>query len=298
MRMNSRSSRLMLHVAGSIIVFSIMLSCTSPQQQAAEKEQKEIGLQLWSIRSDMKANPEATLDSVGAMGYTFVEAAGYGDGKFYGMEPANFKQLLVDKELKMLSSHTGPHLPSEAEWDSVMAWWDQAINDHIAVGVKYIVKPSMGKDAYESLETLQKYCEYYNAIGEKCNEQGVKFGYHNHAHEFDTLEGEVMYDYMLQNTDPEKVFYQMDLYWVVEGGADPIEYFEKYPGRFLLWHVKDEAEVGASGKMDFETIFQYTDQSGVEEIIVEVEDYNYTPIQSVKKSLEFLQEADYVPASY
>ncbi len=297
MKTNSKSSSLVSYAAGIIIVLSAMLSCAGPQQ-AEEEKQKEIGLQLWSIRNDMKANPEATLDSVGTMGYTFVEAAGYGDGKFYGMEPANFKQLLVDKGLKMLSSHTGPHLPSEAEWDSIMAWWDQAINDHLAVGVKYIVKPSMGKDAYESLENLQKYCDYFNAIGEKCNAKGVTFGYHNHAHEFDSLDGEVMYDYMLQNTDPEKVFYQMDLYWVVEGNADPVTYFEKYPGRFLLWHVKDEAEVGASGKMDFENIFQYTEQSGVEEIIVEVEDYNYTPIQSVEKSLEFLQKAEYVPASY
>lgn len=297
MKTNSKSSRFISYVSVSIIVFSAMLSCAGPQQ-AAKEEQKEIGLQLWSIRNNMKENPEATLDSVGAMGYAFVEAAGYSDGKFYGMEPANFKQLLVDKGLKMLSSHTGPHLPSAEQWDTVMAWWDQAINDHIAVGVEYIVKPSLGKDAFESLENLQKYCDYFNEIGEKCNAKGIKFGFHNHAREFDTLQGEVIFDYMLQNTDPEKVFYQMDLYWVVEGGADPVEYFEKYPGRFLLWHVKDEAEVGASGKMDFETIFQYTEQSGVEEIIVEVEDYNYTPIQSVKKSLEFLQKADYVPASY
>lgn len=289
-------SKVLSYVAASAVLIALMFSCANPTE--IEEEQKEIGLQLWSIRNDMKENVAATIDSVGAMGYTFVEAAGYGDGQFYGMEPVAFKDLLADNGLEMLSSHTGPHLPAPEEWDSVMAWWDQAIHDHLAVGVKYIVKPSLGKDAFESLENLQKYCNYFNAIGEKCNAEGVKFGFHNHAREFDTLQGEVIFDYMLQNTDPEKVFYQMDLYWVVEGGADPIEYFEKYPGRFLLWHVKDEAEVGASGKIDFERIFQYTEESGVEEIIVEVEDYNYTPLQSVEKSLKYLQQADFVPDSY
>lgn len=292
-------SNLLGYVIGSMVLFSFMFSCTNPGAQAeVEEEQKEIGLQLWSIRNDMNENAEATIDSVGEIGYTFVEAAGYSDGKFYGMEPVAFKDLLADNGLKMLSSHTGPHLPDEAQWDSTMAWWDEAINNHLAVGVEYIVKPSMGKDAYESLENLKRYCEYFNAIGEKCNEQGVKFGYHNHAQEFDTLDGQVMYDFMLENTDPEKVFYQMDLYWVEEGDADPVAYFEKYPGRFLLWHVKDEAEVGASGTMDFEAYFQHTEKAGLEEIIVEVEDYNFTPLQSVRKSLEYLQEAEFIPASY
>lgn len=295
MKMVLSSSKVMHYVIISAILVSSIVSCSGPQETT---EQKEIGLQLWSIRNDMKANPEATIDSVGAMGYTFVEPAGYGNRKFYGMEPTAFKNLLAEHGLEMLSSHTGPHLPDSTKWDSIMVWWDHAIEDHLTAGAKYIVKPSMGKDAYESLENLKKYCEYFNAIGEKCNAKGVKFGYHNHAHEFDTLEGEVIYDFMLQNTDPEKVFYQMDIYWVVEGDADPVAYFEKYPGRFLLWHVKDEAEVGASGNIDFERIFQYTEQSGVEEIIVEVEDYNYTPIQSVRKSLVYLQEADFVPVSY
>lgn len=88
--------------------------------------------------------------------------------------------------------------------------------------------------------------------------------------------------------------FQIDLYWIVEGGKDPIDYFETYPGRFELWHIKDKEELGASGNMDFETMFAARSQSGAEYGIVEVEQYNYEPIESVRRSFEFLQQAEYV----
>jgi sugar phosphate isomerase/epimerase len=131
-------------------------------------------------------------------------------------------------------------------------------------------------------------------VGEKCNAKGIRFGYHNHDKEFTEVDGVVRYDYMLQNTDPEKVFFQLDLYWIVVGGKDPVDYFNNYPGRFLLWHVKDEKELGESGMMDFENMFAEAEVSGMEHIIVEVERYNYTPLESVKMSYDFLMEADYV----
>jgi len=257
--------------------------------------QKDIGLQLWSVKSDMNKDAAATIKAVGEMGYTFVEAAGYGDGKFYGMEPATFKALLEENGLHLLSSHTGPHLPSEAEWDQTMAWWDEAIEAHLAAGAEYIVKPSMGEKGNRgSMEDLLRYCEYFDAIGEKCNAAGLRFGFHNHAAEFNEVDGKVRYDVLLENTDPKKVMYQLDLYWIQEGGKDALDYFKKYPKRFESWHIKDKAEVGASGTMDFEPIFKARKKAGMKNIIVEVEHYNYTPLESVKKSLEFLQAADYV----
>jgi sugar phosphate isomerase/epimerase len=256
---------------------------------------KFIGLQLYSLKDLMKENPDSTIQAVSEMGYKFVEAAGYSDGQFYGMAPEKFEELVQENKMAFLGSHTGQGLPDSANWDQTMQWWDEAIAAHKKAGVEYIVQPWMGNEGYESLEGLKKYCEYFEAVGEKCNEAGIRFGYHNHAKEFTTeLEGEIVYDYMLQNTDPEKLMFQMDLYWVVEGGADPVEYFEKYPGRFWLWHVKDEKEVGASGMIDFERIWEYTEEAGVKYYIVEQEDYSYSPLESVEKSLEFLQEADYV----
>ena len=143
---------------------------------------------------------------------------------------------------------------------------------------------------------LQKrYCEYFNAVGEKCNAKGIRFGYHNHDREFSTeLDGKPVYDWMLELTDPAKVMFQLDLYWIVVGGKNPVDYFKTYPGRFELWHIKDKEEVGASGTMDFAAMFAEKELSGAQYGIVEVEEYNFEPLVSCQKSLEWLKAADFV----
>jgi sugar phosphate isomerase/epimerase len=211
------------------------------------------------------------------------------------MEPGEFTTLCETNGLQFLGAHTGQDVPDSARWDETMAWWDKCIQAHKDAGVKWIVQPWMGNVGYESLEGLKSYCEYFNAVGEKCNAQGIRFGYHNHDKEFTTvLDGKPVYDWMLELTDPEKVMFQLDLYWIVEGGKNPVDYFNKYPGRFELWHIKDKEELGASGKMDFEAMFAAKEKAGVEYGIVEVEEYNFEPVVSVEKSLEFLNSADYV----
>ncbi len=258
-------------------------------------KEKFIGLQLYSVRDDMKTDVPGTVAKVGEIGYKFVEAAGYSDGKFYGMSPADFKTLCETNGLQFLGSHTGRHLPDSANWDETMAWWDECIAAHAAAGVTWIVKPSMGETGYNSLEGLERTCEYFNVIGEKCNAKGIRFGYHNHANEFTTEhEGKPVYDWMLELTDPKKVMFQLDLYWIVEGGKDPLDYFDRYPGRFEVWHIKDKEELGASGMMDFESMFAARQQSGAQYGVVEVEQYNFEPIVSCEKSLEFLKSADFV----
>ena len=271
----------------AVFVASGIVSCTPP------KPAKVIGLQLWSVKDDMKNDAKGTIEKVGAMGYQFVEAAGYGDGKFYGIEPAEFKALAEANKLSFLASHTGQGLPDSVKWAETMAWWDTCVAAHKAAGVTYIVQPWMGQEAYRSLDTLKMYCDYFNAVGEKCNAAGIRFGYHNHDGEFKDVEGQTIYDFMLKNTDPAKVMFEMDLFWITKGGKNPVDYFNAYPGRFELWHVKDQAEVGA-GPMDFKPIFENAATSGVKKFIVEVEEYNFTPIESVQKSLEFLQNAEFV----
>lgn len=283
------TSKILIVIAVAAFAQQLFVSCdTGP-------DEKFIGLQLYSVRDAMKEDPETTVAKVGEMGYEFVETAGYSDGKFYGMEPTAFKELCENNGTQFLGSHTGQNVPDSANWDETMAWWDDCIAAHKAADVKWIVQPWMGGVGYESLEGLKRYCEYFNAVGEKCNEQGIRFGYHNHAKEFTTtFEGKPVYDWMLELTDPGKVMFQLDLYWVVEGGKDPVDYFNEYPGRFYLWHIKDKEEVGASGDIDFERIFAAKEKSGAEYGIVEVEEYNFEPIVSVEKSLEFLNNAEYV----
>ncbi len=286
----------------SIFLMGILLvtACNNTKKEAeAEKPKKEINLQLYSLRDDIQANYQATIDSVAKIGYTGIEAAGYNEGKFYGMAPADFKKSIEDAGLQVLSSHAGHPLADntkDTDWDEVWKWWDTAIQAHKDAGMKYIVTPWMPTP--KTLADLKAYCDYYNQIGEKCNAAGIRFGYHNHAFEFTEVEGEIMYDYMLKNTDPSKVFFQMDVYWVVEGGKDPVEYFNAYPGRFELLHIKDETELGKSGKVNFENIFNNIDKSGVKHLVVEVERYTGTPFEGVKESYDYLNNASFVKDSY
>lgn len=253
-----------------------------------------IGLQLYSVRDAMKEDPVATIEKVGAMGYDFVESAGYNDGMIYGMEPAAFKELVEKNGMVYRGAHTGQAIPDSGSWKTLMPWWDKCIAAHKEAGVEYIVQPFMGGTGYASLAGLADYCEYFNAVGEKCNAAGIRFGYHNHAGEFQELEGETIYDYMLQHTDPEKVMFQLDIYWIYEGGADPLAYFEEYPGRFVSLHIKDEKELGESGEIDFMPVLEKEAQAGTKYNVVEVEKYSYEPIVSVEKSLEYLKEIGFV----
>jgi sugar phosphate isomerase/epimerase len=271
------------------LIFSTIYSFTT-------KPQKNIGLQLYSIRDSIMKNVPAAIAKVAKMGYKFVEPAGYEDGKLYGMNPAAFKALCQKNGLTILSSHVGQPLPDSASLGKTMVWWDACIDAHVAAGAKFLVQPFMGDGAYRSLDTLKRYCDYFNKIGEKCRAKGIRFGYHNHDKEFSTkLEGHTIYDFMLANTDPKKVMFEMDLYWVVMGGAKPVDYFNKYPGRFELWHIKDKKEIGGAGTMmDFPAIWAAATESGMQYGVVEVEEYSFDQFTSCQKSIDFLNAAPYV----
>lgn len=255
---------------------------------------QEIGLQLYSVREAMKQDPVGTVEKVGQMGYHFVESAGYSDGKIYGMEPVEFKALVEKNGMTYKGAHSGQAVPEDGNWEVLMPWWDQCIAAHKAAGAEYIVQPFMGGTGYATLEGLKQYCDYFNAVGEKCNAAGLRFGYHNHAGEFQELEGEIIYDYMMANTDPEKVMFQLDIYWIIEGNKNPADYISKYAGRFESFHIKDEKELGESGKIDFMPVLDMSEKAGVKYQVVEVEKYNFDPIVSVEKSIEYLREIGFV----
>jgi sugar phosphate isomerase/epimerase len=120
------------------------------------------------------------------------------------------------------------------------------------------------------------------------------FGFHNHAREFEQIEGKIMLDYMIENTDEKLVFYELDVYWAQKGGQDPVDYLNKYPKRFPVLHIKDEEEIGASGTMDFKDIFETAYAHGMKDFFVEVERYNYEPLESVMKSFEYLNSSSFV----
>jgi len=154
----------------------------------------------------------------------------------------------------------------------------------------------MGDYPYKNLEALKKTCEYFNAIGEKCNAAGIRFGYHNHNKEFTKITDadDLVYDYMVKNTDPKKVTFELDVYWIYKGGQNAVAYFNKYPKRFELLHIKDEKEIGASGLIDFKPIYDNRAKAGTKVCFVEVERYDFEPFVSVQKSFDFLNNASYV----
>lgn len=273
--------------------------CTTPDATVS----KEIGIELYSVRelignADLYAqNHESTLKSIAGFGYTSVEAANYSDGKLYGVAPEQFKADVEAAGLKVLSSHVVKYLTDEeiasGDFSAEMPWWEQAVAAHKAAGMKYMVAP--GINIPETLEGLKVVCNYMNAVGKLCKENGMMFGYHNHSHEFDKVEDKVAYDFMVENTDPELVFFQMDVYWADNARVSPVEYFKRYPGRFTCLHIKDVAEVGQSGKVGFDAIFNNFDISGTKDIVVEMEGSSYGDIlRTCKESAEYLINADFV----
>ena len=287
----------------AIFCLTVPQACTTPQSpQKKEKEKKEVAIQLYSVRDLINNGGDLNkiLKDLADMGYTSVEAANYNDGKFYGKTPKEFKQMVEANGMKVLSSHTSHGLSdkelSSGDFTEALAWWDQCIADHKAAGMKYIVAPWM--DVPKTLKDLETYCAYYNEIGKRCKQQGLSFGYHNHAHEFQKVEDKVMYDYMLEHTNPEYVFFQMDLYWVVRGQNSPVDYFNKYPGRFQIFHVKDHREIGQSGMVGFDAIFKNAKTAGVNYLVAEIEGYSVPVEESVEVSLDYLLNAPFVKSSY
>ena len=275
--------------------------------KGAAPVRKDLCIQMYSARSLIgdpaqgKMPYEEVLREMAAMGYTAVEAAGYADGKFYGDAPEVFRQKVEGAGMKVLSSHASRGLSPEelsgADLTEALAWWDEAIAAHKAAGMAYIVTPWIGPQ--KSLEDLKTYCDYLNAVGRKCAEAGIRYGYHNHAYEFEKVGDEVMFDYMLRNTDPAYVFFQMDVYWAVIGKASPVAYFKAYPGRFRMLHIKDETEIGQSGMVGFDAIFKHAELAGLEDFVVEIERYSYEDIRkSFRESADYLLAADFVKASY
>ena len=280
-------------------------SCCS--EKAAEPVKKEIGIQLYSVRDLIGSNEkyaqnhETVFAKLAELGYTTVETCWYSDGKFFGLEPAQFKADLEAAGLKAISTHTMNNLNDEEianhDFSAKMDWWKQCIAAHKAIGCRYIVAP--GFYIPKTLEGLKTSCDYFNEIGKLCAAEGMKFGYHNHSHEFEKLEDVVIYDFMVENTDPNYVFFEMDVYWADNARVSPVEYFKRYPGRFTCLHIKDVAEVGQSGKVGFDAIFDNFDIAGTKDFVVEMEGSSYGDIlRTCKESAEYLINADFVKPSY
>ena len=256
------------------------------------------GLALYTVRDDMGTDAKATLQAVSDAGYKNIEAAGYEDGKYYGMTPADFKDLLKSLKLKPISTHQSAVTVDNA--DKMMA-------DAKSAGFKYFVVPipPMGMFTFNEEDrtmgmtgTVEDLAKILTTLGEKANKAGLKLLYHNHDFEFKkNAEGIVPIDYLLENVDPKLLNFQMDLFWVTKAGANPIAYFNKYPGRFKIWHVKDMDEQGrfapvGKGSIGFQNILANKELSGMKYYMVE-QDMTFDglkPLDAIKISHDGLKE--------
>ena len=220
-----------------------------------EKKKKElVGIQLYSIRTDMQKDPSGTLKQLAEMGYKYVEHANYINRKFYGYTPAEFKKLLDDLGLKMRSGHT---VMTPEHWDIAKKdftdAWKHTVEDAATVGQQFVISPWLDNKYRISYDELKNFMDIFNKCGELCKKSGMKFGYHNHDFEFSQkLNGQTLYDIILKNTAPELVIQQLDTGNLYNGGAKAIDIVRQYPGRFMSLHVKDEIE-GTTGEGKYES---------------------------------------------
>lgn len=273
------------------------------------KGNASLGIQLYSVKEDMKKDPLATLKQIASIGYKNVEHANYIDRKFYGHAPKDFKKVLGDLGLKMPSGHTvlGKQHWDETKKDFTDAW-KYTIEDAATAGQEYVVSPWLDESLYQSEDSLLRFMNVFNKCGELCKKSGMKFGYHNHHFEFSKqVNGKVLYDLILGNTDPKLVTQQLDTGNLFNGGAKAIDIIKKYPNRFELMHVKDEIKAAGGGDEKYEStvlgkgiaqvkeVIDLGKAGGVKHMIVEQEAFQgKAPIDCAKEDFETMKGWGYM----
>ena len=274
---------------------------------AAGKPSEIIGLQLYSVRDDMKKDPVGTLTQLAKIGYRHVEHANYIDRKFYGYTAKEFKKILEDLGLKMPCGHTvmGKNHWDVAKKDFTDAW-KYTVDDAAYMGQKYVISPWMDESMRKTYDDLVRYLDVFNLSGDLCQKSGMKFGYHNHWAEFtEQLNGMKLFDIMMQKLDVNKVVMQLDIGNMYIGGAKALDVIGQYPGKFEMIHVKDEIAVNTAEKYESailgkgiipvkEVLDICRKTGGTQVYIIEQESYQgKAPLACMKENFEIMKNWGY-----
>ncbi|MEY4903242.1 MAG: hypothetical protein RLZZ292_1057 [Bacteroidota bacterium] len=263
-------------------------------------EGTRFGVQLYSVRDDIKKDPRQTLRALAQMGYSYVEGYGYNNHKWQGEQDLRtMKHLLEETGLTMPSSH---FVLKSSDLDRTTGDFTddfkRMAENAQAIGQQYFVSSFIMPEDRKDVASFQNLCDVMNKAGEFFRKFNLRLGYHNHEFEFDAFDGErTLFDMMLSEVSPENLSIQMDMGWVVYANQDPIEWFKKYPNRFELSHIKDGNKRGTSdkkhtsciigkGDVDFKNIIQNQELAGMKMWIVELEDYVVSPLADLKVCLE------------
>ncbi|CAM3479113.1 sugar phosphate isomerase/epimerase family protein [Flavobacterium chungbukense] len=263
---------------------------------AFSMSKKEIGLQLYTLRDELPKDVKGTLQKVAKAGYSTVETYGFSTkDQFWGFAPKELKKILDDNGLKAVSGHynLGSFL-----YDGNTAEVSAAIEAAKTVESEFLTISWVDEPFRRNIEDYKKIAERLNQAAKMCKEAGLKLAYHNHDFEFERHNGVTGFQILLKETDKDLVFFELDLYWVIHSGNDPLKLFKENQGRFKMWHVKDKdkknndlnTEVG-SGTIDFKSLFAEAKQSGMVHFFVEQENnFAINSFESVKSSCDFISK--------
>lgn len=274
-----KTRRHFIKTAGTLAIGSMII----PEFAFAMARIKNPGIQLYTFRTEMLADAKSTLKQLADLGIKQIESARSAKGNYYGLSGKEMKQACKDLGMTLRSGHV-----------AIDAKWQQTMEEAAEAGQEYLICSSMPKSG-QTVDNYKRTAEIFNRSGEECKKLGLKFGYHNHDYEFEKVGGQVLYDVLMDNTDPKLVHMELDLGWVVASGNDPLEYFRKYKGRFPLWHLKDmdlqkkhSTEFGKGG-LDIVKVLQNKNESGLKYFFIEQEEYAKTPLESMKYNMEYLE---------
>jgi sugar phosphate isomerase/epimerase len=262
-----------------------LVGCTSTKNVNVSNN---FGLQLYTLRDDLPKDPVGVLKQVASFGYKQVESFEGPKGIFWGMKNTEFKKLMDDLGMQIVSSHC-----------DINKDFDRKAAEAAEIGMKYLLCPYLGPQ--KKIDDFKKFADTFNQRGEVCKKNGIRFGYHNHDYGFIPLEGQLPQDVLMQNTNADLVDFEMDIYWVVTAGQDPIAWFNKYPNRFKLSHIKDRKKGASSsdrnasvvlgtGDINFREILKKGAEKGMAYYIVEQEAYEgTTPLVASKEDAEYMK---------
>lgn len=257
---------------------------------------KPLAIQLYTIRDAISENLEKALEKLAELGFNQIEIYGY-DGTFFGKSRTEFQSILKNVGLEVISSHHTTGIVHNGK-GTLLNDWEKSVEDLHFIGSKYMVCSYLFEEE-RATENYKKLPELLNQSGEITKKAGIDFAYHNHDFEFEKFDEITVYDFILNNTSPDLVKMELDLYWITKAGLNPITYFEKYPKRFPLWHVKDMkagtkdfAEIG-NGTIDFKTIFEAREKAGLKHWFVEQDSSDKDMFESLKMSTDYIAKNNF-----
>lgn len=260
------------------------LSALGLLQACAPTHSVRIGVQLYSVREDMLADAAGTLEKLARIGYNELESARSVKGFYYGLQPKEIRTICDDLGITLRSGHV-----------ALDDTWQRAMDEAAETGQEYLICSSLPSDG-QTVDNYKRVAESFNKAGEQCQALNIRFGYHNHDYEFEQVDGTVLYDILMDETDPDLVRMELDLGWVVATGNDPKTYFERYPNRFDLWHLKDmdltkmESTEFGKGGLDIPGMLASKNQSGLKYFFVEQEEYTHSALQSLQDDYDYLMK--------